>query len=198
MSSTDVVMDIVLLPLTIIRSVNLRLPTPRTLVAAATSPEPPASRPPSSASKSFKVPSGFFGPWFVTKYAILVMDIRVFDQSEDGDPTRPAVSEQADSPCFAASDYETIIEFLPLVPCLADNFRRVGSRFEQCRPLYFIVEGHNTIFTDAFEVQRYHVQTEDSTLGIFVFATRAEAEGVIESDVLIDGAAAQGIEGVSA
>ncbi|KAJ7752282.1 hypothetical protein B0H16DRAFT_1459879 [Mycena metata] len=197
MSTTDVTMSIVLSPLTIIRSVELALPTPRTFAAASTSPTPPVSRTPSAASLT--IPPEFFGPWFLTKYGILVMDrttqahlktsSRAFDQSEDEGPTHGGVFDQADSPCYAASDFEAIIAFLPLVPDLANNFRRIGGRFQQCLPLFFVVEDHKEILTTALEAQRYHIEIGDPTLGIYVFPTRAQAEDALEPDVLIAAAA---------
>ncbi|KAJ7029031.1 hypothetical protein C8F04DRAFT_1188132 [Mycena alexandri] len=181
-------MSVVLSPFTIIRSVEPTL-TPHTCATASTSPPPPASR--SSSAASLTIPSEFFGPWFLTKYGVLVMDrltsntsSRAFEQSEDGSAIYGGVLEQADSPCFAASDFETIIAFLPLVPDLVNSFQRVGGRFKQLRALYFVVKDHNKIFTNVFQAQRYHIETGDSTLGIYVFPTCAEAEYMLNSNTL--------------
>ncbi|KAJ7024588.1 hypothetical protein C8F04DRAFT_1192259 [Mycena alexandri] len=187
MTTTDLTMSVVLSPVTIIRSVQLDSMTPRTFAPAS------ISSIPSAVSPAPTIPSAFFGPWFLTKYGVLVLDrltgknsSRAFEQSEDGyGSTRASVFEQADSPCFAASDFETIIAFLPRVPDLANNFRRVGGRFKQCRALYFIVEEHNKIFTSALDAQLFHIETGDSTLGIYVFPSRAQAEDMVEFDASI-------------
>ncbi|KAJ7716563.1 hypothetical protein B0H16DRAFT_1476709 [Mycena metata] len=168
-NNTDLAMSIVLSPLTIIRP---------------TSPRP-------SSAASLTIPSSFFGPWFLTKYAVLVMDI-AFDQSED---ITEGAFEQADSPCFAASDFETIVAYLPLVPDLANSFRRVGGRFQQHRPLYFVVEDHEEVFTSVLDAQRFHIETGDSTLGIYVFTSRELAMGMFPCNTLIDATAAQQIGG---
>ncbi|KAJ7722419.1 hypothetical protein B0H16DRAFT_1737805 [Mycena metata] len=176
-------MSVVLSPLTIVRSAHLipAVATPRTFASISTSPTPPVVR----------IPLEFYGPWFLTKYGILVLDKgRAFDQSEEGESPQGGVFEQADSPCFAASDFETITAFLPLVPDLANNFRRVDGRFVQCRALYFIVEEHNKIFTCVLEAQLYHIETGDPTLGIYVLPTRAQAEAMLDPDGLIAAASA--------
>ncbi|KAJ7734662.1 hypothetical protein B0H16DRAFT_1467508 [Mycena metata] len=186
-STTDFIMLVVLLPLTIVRSAHLTLAvaTPRTFASISTSPTPPIVR----------IPLEFYGPWFLTKYGILVLDKdpkltgntrgRAFDQSEEGESPQGGVFEQADSPCFAASDFETIITFLLLVPDLANNFWRVDGCFVQYRALYFIVEEHQKFFTCVLEAQLYHIETGDPTLGIYVLPTHAQAEAMLDPDNLI-------------
>ncbi|KAJ7031777.1 hypothetical protein C8F04DRAFT_1262637 [Mycena alexandri] len=158
--TTDLTMSVVLSPLSIIRSASS--PTPRP-----------------SSTDSLMVPSSFFGPWFVTNYAVLVMDRgRAFDQSEDCGPLHGCTFEQADSPCFAARDFEAIIAYLPRIPDIASSFKRVGGCFRQHRPLFFVVEDHEEIFTSALEAQRFHIETGDPTLGIYVFTSREQAKSM--------------------
>ncbi|KAJ7025990.1 hypothetical protein C8F04DRAFT_1268583 [Mycena alexandri] len=146
--TTDLTMSVVLSPLSIIRSASS--PTPRP-----------------SSTDSLMVPSSFFGPCG-----------RAFDQSEDCGPLHGCAFEQADSPCFAARDFEAIIAYLPRIPDIASSFKRVGGCFRQHRPLFFVVEDHEEIFTSALEAQRFHIETGDPTLGIYVFTSREQAKSM--------------------
>ncbi|KAJ7023327.1 hypothetical protein C8F04DRAFT_1193580 [Mycena alexandri] len=93
---------------------------------------------------------------------------RAFEQSEDGSAIYGGVFEQADSPCFAPAISRPLSRSSPLVPDLVNSFPARRRSF-QATP---------------FQAQCYHIETGDSTLGIYVFPTRAEAEYMLNSNTL--------------
>lgn len=73
---------------------------------------------------------------------------RAREQTEDPPMSDPF--EQSDYPCYTASDFKTILKYLPNVPDLRANFHRSAfGTYELVKPIFFVVEGHDHIFESA-------------------------------------------------
>ncbi|KAJ7715608.1 hypothetical protein B0H16DRAFT_1741765 [Mycena metata] len=127
----------------------------------------------------------FYGPWYLTNYGTLVLDgARAREQTEDPPMSDPF--EQSDYPCYTASDFKTILKYLPNVPDLRANFHRSAfGTYELVKPIFFVVEGHDHIFESALEAQAFHISTGDPSLGVYALANRKDAEHMLNIDHLV-------------
>ncbi|KAJ7715634.1 hypothetical protein B0H16DRAFT_1477252 [Mycena metata] len=127
----------------------------------------------------------FYGPWYLTNYGTLVLDgARAREQTEDPPMSDPF--EQSDCPCYTASDFKTILKYLPNVPDLRANFHRSAfGTYELVKPIFFVVEGHDHIFESALEAQAFHISTGDPSLGVYALANRKDAEHMLNIDHLV-------------